>query len=174
MPSSLLLATFTSQNQRSADPGITKTHVKSARDAETGSVCNYATETVRKGPLSLLLQRKQQKEQVVAELVSMLQGATSLYLLDYSTMTVAESNALRSELRKKDLTFKVAKNRLIQRALAEVGGFEIPEDKFFGQTGIICGYSDAIAPAKIIKEVEAAALASLPTHQVPVFGSKAD
>jgi len=27
---------------------------------------------------------------------------------------------------------------------------------------------------KIIKEVEAAALASLPTHQVPVFGSKAD
>jgi len=28
--------------------------------------------------------------------------------------------------------------------------------------------------AKIIKEVEAAALASLPTHQVPVFGSKAD
>ena len=96
---------------------------------------------------------KQQKEQVVADLVSMLQGATSLYLLDYSTMTVAESNTLRSELRKKDLTFKVAKNRLIQRALAEVGGFEIPEDKFFGQTGIVCGYSDAIAPAKIIKEV---------------------
>jgi NADH-quinone oxidoreductase subunit B len=28
--------------------------------------------------------------------------------------------------------------------------------------------------AKIIKGVEAAALASLPTHQVPVFGSKAD
>ena len=28
--------------------------------------------------------------------------------------------------------------------------------------------------AKIIKEVEAAALASLPTHQVPVFGSKAE
>ena len=27
---------------------------------------------------------------------------------------------------------------------------------------------------KIIKEVEAAALASLPTHQVPVFGSRAD
>jgi len=96
---------------------------------------------------------KQQKEQVVAELVTLLQGASALYLLDYSSMTVAESNVLRSELRKKGLTFKVAKNRLIQRALAEVGGFEIPEDKFFGQTGIVCGYADAIAPAKIIKDV---------------------
>jgi large subunit ribosomal protein L10 len=96
---------------------------------------------------------KQQKEQVVAELVAMLQGASGLYLLDYSRMTVAESNHMRSELRKKDLSFKVAKNRLIQRALAEVGGFEIPEEKFFGQTGIVVGYSDPIAPAKIIKEV---------------------
>jgi len=74
---------------------------------------------------------KEQKEQVVADLVSMIQGASSLYILDYTSMTVAESNNLRSELRKKGLTFKVAKNRLIQRALAEVGGFEIPEDKFF-------------------------------------------
>ena len=37
--------------------------------------------------------------------------------------------------------------------MAEVGGFEIPEDKFFGQTGFICGYSDPIAPAKIIRDV---------------------
>lgn len=96
---------------------------------------------------------KQQKEQVVAELVAMLQGASALYLLDYSAMTVKESNNLRSELRKKNLTFRVAKNRLIQRALAEVPGFSIPEDKFFGQTGIIVGYSDPIAPAKIIKDV---------------------
>ena len=52
---------------------------------------------------------KQQKEQVVAELVAMLQGASALYLLDYSAMTVSESNNLRSELRKKNLTFRVAK-----------------------------------------------------------------
>ena len=37
--------------------------------------------------------------------------------------------------------------------MAEVPGFSIPEDKFFGQTGIIVGYSDPIAPAKIIKDV---------------------
>jgi len=43
---------------------------------------------------------KQQKEQVVADLVAMLQGASSLYILDYTSMTVAESNNLRSELRK--------------------------------------------------------------------------
>jgi phage shock protein PspC (stress-responsive transcriptional regulator) len=36
-PSSVFLATSTSQNQRPADPGITKTHVKSASNAKTGS-----------------------------------------------------------------------------------------------------------------------------------------
>lgn len=47
---------------------------------------------------------------------------------------------------------KVAKNTLLLRALAEVGEVEIEESKLFGQTAVIFGSKDSIAPAKIIRK----------------------
>ncbi|MBK9247075.1 MAG: 50S ribosomal protein L10 [Ignavibacteria bacterium] len=95
---------------------------------------------------------KEKKQELVDELVGLLRGAKGLYLVDYSRMTVKDSNAVRSELTKKGIKFKVAKNTLILRAMKEVGGFDIPEDKVIGQSGLALGYADPIAPAKIIRE----------------------
>jgi large subunit ribosomal protein L10 len=47
---------------------------------------------------------------------------------------------------------KVAKNTLILRALAEVGGYEFEDSKLAGQTAVIFGGSDPVAPAKIIRQ----------------------
>jgi large subunit ribosomal protein L10 len=95
---------------------------------------------------------KEQKKVVVAELADKLREATSLYFVDFTGMTVATDQAFRNELRKKGVTMKVAKNTLILRALAEVGGYEIEDKKLAGQTAVIFGGSDPIAPAKIIRQ----------------------
>ncbi len=95
---------------------------------------------------------KEQKKVVVAELADMLREATSLYFVDFTGMTVATDQAFRNELRKKGVTMRVAKNTLIIRALADVGGYEIEDSKFAGQTAVIFGGADPIAPAKIIRQ----------------------
>ncbi|HLP29033.1 MAG TPA: 50S ribosomal protein L10 [Candidatus Didemnitutus sp.] len=95
---------------------------------------------------------KEQKKVVVAELADMLREATSLFFVDFTGMTVATDQAFRNELRKKGVTMRVAKNTLIIRALADVGGYEIEDSKFAGQTAVIFGGADPIAPAKIIRQ----------------------
>lgn len=95
---------------------------------------------------------KEQKKVVVAELADRLREATSLYFVDFTGMTVATDQAFRNELRKKGVSMKVAKNTLILRALADVGGYEIEDKKLAGQTAVIFGGSDPIAPAKIIRQ----------------------
>jgi len=95
---------------------------------------------------------KEQKQVIVSELVEKIREATSLYFVDFSGMTVAQDQAFRKSLRDKGVGIKVAKNTLILRALAEVGGYEIEDKKLAGQTAIVFGAQDAIAPAKIIKE----------------------
>ncbi|MFW5701521.1 MAG: 50S ribosomal protein L10 [Bacteroidota bacterium] len=95
---------------------------------------------------------KQQKQKIVDGLVELFQGAGGLYFVDFTGMSVAETQEFRATLREKDIKFKVAKNTLIKRALAEVEDLEIPDDVFHGQTGIIFGYEDSVAPAKVIKK----------------------
>jgi large subunit ribosomal protein L10 len=95
---------------------------------------------------------KEQKTAVVADLVEHLQGASSLYFVDFTGMTVATDQAFRNELRQKGVKMKVAKNTLILRALAEVGGYEFEDSKLAGQTAVIFGGSDPVAPAKIIRQ----------------------
>lgn len=95
---------------------------------------------------------KEQKKVVVAELADMLREATSLYFVDFTGMTVATDQAFRNELRKKGVTMRVAKNTLIIRALADVGGYDIEDSKLAGQTAVIFGGADPIAPAKIIRQ----------------------
>jgi len=95
---------------------------------------------------------KEKKQEVVADLIDRIREASSLYFVDFSGMSVTEDQAFRRELREKGVGIKVAKNTLILRALAEVGGYEIEEKKLFGQTALVFGMNDAIAPAKIIRQ----------------------
>lgn len=95
---------------------------------------------------------KDKKQEVVQDLVERIRGASSLYFVDFAGMSVVEDQAFRRVLRERGVGIKVAKNTLILRALAEVGGYEIEEKKLFGQTALVFGASDAIAPAKIIRQ----------------------
>ena len=94
------------------------------------------------------------KKEIVAVLVEKFRNASSFYLIDFKGMTVENSIHFRRELKKQDIQYQVAKNTLIKRALTELGKAEIvPDDKFFGPTGVIFCSNNPVAPAKIIKEV---------------------
>jgi large subunit ribosomal protein L10 len=95
---------------------------------------------------------KEHKAAVVAELVESIRSASSLYFVDFTGMSVALDQKVRAELRNKGVSMRVAKNTLIVRALAEVGGYEFDKKKLSGQTAIIFGGDDPIAPAKIIRQ----------------------
>jgi large subunit ribosomal protein L10 len=94
---------------------------------------------------------KEQKQKIVDDLVERLKDAGGLYFLDFAGMSVAETQQFRGNLREKEVAFKVAKNTLIKRALAQIEDLEIPDDVFHGQTAIAFGYDDPVAPAKLIK-----------------------
>jgi large subunit ribosomal protein L10 len=100
---------------------------------------------------------KQDKEQSVLEIKEKLDRASSIYLTDFSGLTVAESNSLRDELFDAKVEFKVLKNTLVKKALEQSDGkFNAQSEKLNehlkGPTGIIFAFDDPVTPAKIIKK----------------------
>lgn len=95
---------------------------------------------------------KSKKQIIVDGLVEKFKKATGFYIVNFKGMTVADSIRIRREMKKVGVDYKVAKNTMVKRAITAVGGIEIPDLALKGETAIIFGYSDAIAPARIIKE----------------------
>lgn len=95
---------------------------------------------------------KERKYEIVAELSSLFDGATGVYSIDYTGLTVAEAIRLRREFRKAGVTYKVAKNTLVKRALSEKDGFSAVAERLVGQTGIAIGYDDPAMPARVLNE----------------------
>lgn len=95
---------------------------------------------------------KNKKTEVVAEVAELLNGASGVYSIDFTGLTVADAIRLRREFKKAGVSYKVAKNTLIKRALQDVGGYDHVLEKFVGQTGIAIGYDDPAAPARVLSE----------------------
>ncbi len=93
------------------------------------------------------------KKAIVAELVELLKSAQGIYFVDFAKISVKEMDEFRKEFKAVSSAMRIAKNTLILRAIAEIEGLEMPEEKMFGQTAIIFANDDATAPAKIIKKV---------------------
>ncbi len=95
---------------------------------------------------------KQQKAEIIAQTVEMLNKSTSVFLLDYSGINVEDISSLRRELRKEGIEYKVIKNTLFKRALAESGKYEKLADHLQGMTGYVFAADNPSVPAKIIKK----------------------
>jgi large subunit ribosomal protein L10 len=96
---------------------------------------------------------REEKAQVVAELKEVIGRSTGMYFTDFEGLTSGQTTALRSELRKAGVSFKVAKNTLIKRALDESGRLS-PElsAALVNQTGVAFGFDDPVAPARVLKD----------------------
>ena len=91
-----------------------------------------------------------QKQAIVADLAEKLKNATSVVLVDYKGISVANDTLLRSELRAENVTYKVVKNTLLAFACKEAG-LEDLIPSLEGTTAIAIS-DDEVAPARILKK----------------------
>src|SRR5215204_397166 len=92
---------------------------------------------------------KEQKAAAVAELREDLEGAEAIFAIDYRGISVTGAAELRRSLAEADTVFKVVKNRLAKRAVADAGTEGI--DEFLvGPTALTLISGDAVIAAKAI------------------------
>ena len=89
------------------------------------------------------------KKLVVEEIKEKFSNAKTLAFVDYRGITVDEDTKLRKKFRENGCDYKVYKNRLMLKALSDLG-IECPANYFEGTTAVAIGYEDEVAPAKIV------------------------
>lgn len=92
-----------------------------------------------------------QKQEEVRQLASQIKEAKLVLLTDYRGINVTDVTDLRKTLRKTSSDYKVIKNNITRRALAEceIGGLD---EALLGPTAVIIGKEDYLEPAKAIYE----------------------
>ena len=84
--------------------------------------------------------------QAVEALTEKLRSAKAVIFVDYKGITVNEDTELRNEARKADVEYFVAKNRLFQIALKNVGIEADTKELTEGTTSFVLGKEDGVAP----------------------------
>ena len=91
------------------------------------------------------------KVRAVAELEEIIKESNSIFLADFSGLSVDKITLLRDKFFEKEIPFIVAKNTLTKIALHNAGITEL-DDFLNGPTGLAFGGKDPAIPAKIILE----------------------
>ncbi len=90
------------------------------------------------------------KKELVAKMTEQFRDANSIIFVDYKGITVAQDTILRKTLRENDVNYKVYKNRLMLRALNNLG-IKVEPTLLEGATAVLFS-KDEVAPAKLFKE----------------------
>ena len=90
-----------------------------------------------------------QKKAEVSDLAAKIKDAKLVLLTDYRGINVEDVTNLRTQLRNTNAEYKVIKNNITKRALAEAG-IEGLEDKLVGPTAVIMSSEDYLEPTKAI------------------------
>ena len=90
-----------------------------------------------------------QKKEEVSKLAEKMKDAKIILLTDYRGINVADVTELRAELRKSNSEYRVIKNNITRRALAEAG-IEGLESLLEGPTAVIMNNEDYLETAKAI------------------------
>ena len=95
--------------------------------------------------------KRAEKETFVSEFRERLGRAPVMYLTDFTGLDVKSLTILRQNLRDTGAEYIVGKNRLVKLALE---GSDLPDfgDALTGPTGIVFGYEDVVAPAKVLSD----------------------
>jgi len=94
---------------------------------------------------------RKEKEGIVLKLNEQLDSAKSAVLVNYKGLTVSETEELRDELRKNDVSFAVTKNKLFGIALKDKG-IELEKEIMDQPMAVAFGYGDEITAAKGIND----------------------
>ena len=90
-----------------------------------------------------------QKKEEVASLAAKMKDAKIILLADYRGINVADVTGLRAKLRKSNSEYRVIKNNITRRALAEVG-IEGLDNLLEGPTAVVMNNDDYLETAKAI------------------------
>lgn len=90
---------------------------------------------------------KEKKSDILGQLQDIVAKGKTFVFVSFGKLSVADANALRRQLQKEGIGYKVAKKTLIKRALGDKFQGELPE--LPGQIGIAYG-EDQLAPAREI------------------------
>jgi large subunit ribosomal protein L10 len=93
---------------------------------------------------------REEKVQAVAEITGKLRESKSLVLADYRGLTVKQVTELRKLCREAGVDFKVYKNKLAQRATAEVGVSGL--DEYLAGPTAFAFSPDELTAAKVIAD----------------------
>ncbi len=88
-----------------------------------------------------------EKEALVVQMQTIFKATTLVVLVHYSGLSVSESTDLRNQMREAGASYKVAKNRVVKRALAGTD-FALLESHFSGPIGMAWS-DDPVAAAKV-------------------------
>lgn len=94
----------------------------------------------------------QYKVDEVKKIVAKLENAKAVVFVDYRGISVNEDTELRRAAKANGVEYFVAKNRLVQIALREVGINEDFGSMLEGTTSFVVGYEDGVAPSKTVYE----------------------
>ena len=89
------------------------------------------------------------KQPVVQAIAEDVKDATSVVLVDYRGLTVAEDTEMRKQLREAGVVYKVCKNTMMKRAF-EGTDFAALDEHLEGPSAIAISKDDATAPARIL------------------------
>ena len=94
----------------------------------------------------------EQRKAYVAEVVEKINNSSSVVLVDYRGINVAQDTAMRKALREAGVTYHVIKNSALSRAFEQTGNAGYDE-YFNGPTAAAFGpKEDPIAPCRILAE----------------------
>lgn len=92
-----------------------------------------------------------QKQEEVSALAEKIKAAKCVLLTEYRGINVSDVTELRAKLRASETEYKVIKNNITRRALAEAG-VEGLEDVLVGPTAVILNNNDYLAASKTVYE----------------------
>jgi large subunit ribosomal protein L10 len=98
------------------------------------------------------MQTKLQKETIVNDLTEKLKDSKAVVFSDYKGLSVKDMMALRKELRKQGIDFKVTKKTLMNLAFKNAK-IDVDVEKMEGQLVVAISGTDEVSAAKILAKV---------------------
>lgn len=97
--------------------------------------------------------KRQEKDHLVEVVTEKVKRSNSIFITNFSGLTVSKTNELRDRLRAQGIDYMVVKNTLIKRSLENVGGYEKLYESLKYPSAVAFGYGeDPVAPARVFKE----------------------
>lgn len=94
------------------------------------------------------------KKVLVDEIKNKIVNSKSIVVVNYGGINVVDDTELRKTCREAGVSYKVYKNRLMIKALAEAGYKDYDEKQFEGTTAIAFGTDETTAPKLMAKAVK--------------------